>query len=180
MTFFTGSPANPGEQAFLELQVAVDTVGSFQSATQHADSKAGMLIAVYAGLAAFVSTRAGADLPGLIRAGHWDWRLVAAVGVLVVFSAATVATGVALLRAVRPRLTPPPEENRFAFPTVADRFARGVVLPRAGADEMCAEAWSMAGAMAVIALAKHNDVRRAVHGMTAMLVTAVLAMWTLS
>lgn len=176
----TPTPAERGEQALGELQVALGTVGSFQSATQHADSKAGMLVAVHTGLTAFVVSRTSEALPALFDPAQPAWRLVVAVVVLAVFSIAAVVAGLSLLQAVRPRLTPPPEENRFAFPTVASRYAQGLPLRPASMDDMCAEAWSMAGAMAVIALAKHHHVRRAVYGMAAMLVTTVLVVWCLT
>ncbi|WP_436531856.1 hypothetical protein [Actinoplanes sp. HUAS TT8] len=176
MTLTGTTPADREDLAFFELQVALGAVNSFQSATQHADGKAGTLVAVYAGLTAFVASRAGEVLPDLIGAPHGYPGLA----VLAVFTAATVATGLSLLQAIRPRVTPPPGENRFAFPTVAAGFARGVPIRRADAATMTAEAWSMAGAMAVIALTKHNHVRRAVYGMTVMLVASIAAVWLLA
>jgi HEAT repeat protein len=168
------------ERSFLEVQVAVGTVTSFQSATQHADSKAGMLAAAGAALAAFVTGHAADRLPPLLAGPHPDWRARAAVAILAAFTAAAVATGVALLQAIRPRIAPPPDEvNRFAFPTVAHRLATGHPIARADPDELCAEAWSMAARMAAIALAKHRHIRFAVYGTAAMVVMTLPAIWLL-
>lgn len=180
MTLIGGTATDRDEHAFLELQVALGTVNSFQSATQHADAKAGTLVAVYAGLAAFVASQAGGALPDLFDAANGGWHLYLALAVLAVFTTASIITGLSLLQAIRPRITPPPGENRFAFPTVATRFREG--LPTASADlsAMRAEAWDMAGAMAVIALDKHNNVRHAIHGMAVMLISTITAVWVLA
>ncbi|MER7167863.1 Pycsar system effector family protein [Micromonospora sp. NPDC000207] len=160
---------------FEDLQVAMNVTASFQTAIQQADAKAGMLIAVHTGLLALVATTTGDTVRRLVLGdGPTSWATVAAWTALAVFTAATVAGGTFLFQTVRPRLSPPGPENRFAFPSVRPA---GQPVGAQTAAQLCAQAWQHTATVAEIALAKHRHIRRALRCLPVMLLSGVPLLW---
>ncbi|MFY1686159.1 hypothetical protein ACN265_32065 [Micromonospora sp. WMMD730] len=162
---------------FEELQIATNVTASFQTAIQQADAKGGILVAMYAGVVAVAATGNADLVRALWRGSHFSTGPAALLWVtLGLFVLGTLGCGAFLFQAIRPRLTPPAGANRFAFPTVAISvpMARPAVP-----DQLIAEAWGHAEAMAVIALAKYRNIRSALYCLPAMVLPAVPLIWVL-
>lgn len=160
---------------FEELQVAMNVTASFQTAIQQADAKAGMLIAVHTGLLALVAATTDDTVRRLVLGdGPTSWAAAAAWTALAVFTAATVAGGTFLFQTVRPRLSPPGPENRFAFPSLRPG---GQPVAAQTAAQLCTQAWQHAATVAEIALTKHRHIRRALRCLPVMLLSGVPLLW---
>ncbi len=135
------------------FDVATMALAHFQQASQQADGKANMLVAVLAGVFALMINRldeVGVATSGWQRGAGW-----AATAVLVASGAGCAAC---LAWAIVPRTTEGSPANRFSFPSVA-RY--GVPAPGGTRDELAAEMWAVAEVVARIALTKNRHVYRA-------------------
>jgi hypothetical protein len=148
----TGSAQlGPERQLDLALTVAL----SFQQATQHADEKANMFLAVHAGLvAALIALYQGA---AALPAGG---RATATIVLAVVFALAQAGSAVCLAQTVRPRTGGSGIRDRFAFSAVATRKGDSGV-DQVPTTELITEAWALAAVLARIAVIKYRYAARA-------------------
>jgi hypothetical protein len=151
-----------------DLQVAVTTMGSFQTSIQHADAKATILLTVEIGLLAIsANDRAPVGHTGLFQR------------ILLVVCAVCAVAGLTgslwhLGSCVWPRLGGSAETNRFGFAV----FPQNAVA-RASAEAQRDEAWRFARELAAIALAKHRAVRRSMPWIGIMIVSTLIWIATL-
>jgi hypothetical protein len=157
------APADPQVPAAHQLDLALATATAFQQATQQADGKANVLLALQAGaFALFVSSLHG------VGTYNPAWR----VGVLVIFLSSSVVAGYFTAQSIRPRLTPTPSRSRFSFPDVA----RHGISPSSAdcLDQLVVEAWDMVETVARIASVKNRYLNRGLLPMAAMIVSATV------
>lgn len=143
--------------AYEHLQVALSTVTAVNGTVQHADTKAGILAAIQAGMATVMATEEG-PLPA--AAGARIPVHVAALVAGIVFTGAFLMSGRYLVQALWPRLQPAPVPSRFGIATLIDMNPAAMVSTRP--SEQCQEAWELARLLAGIAMRKHGCVARAV------------------
>ncbi|MFD5696503.1 hypothetical protein [Streptomyces lasiicapitis] len=138
-------------------------MASFQQVTQQADAKAGTMATVHVGLAALVATKVGsfaAPVPtALVAVLFW----LATFAYLLSFA----VSGYLLVQVIVPRTGRHSAPNRFSL-DVADRSG-------AVSEQLAAQAWATADAIAQIASLKNGYAARAVSWVAAMVV--VTALW---
>jgi hypothetical protein len=142
-----------------DLHLALATGTASQTSIQHADAKAAILLTVPMGAVVMAAN----DLLTSRLAAHTP----AAVASIVVLGT-LLLTGLAgalwqLGQCLRPRLTGPAGDNRFALPHLAVRTAPP---PRTTALEQRDEAWRLATVLAGIAMSKHRAVRASIAWLT--------------
>ncbi|GLY16322.1 hypothetical protein LWF15_32940 [Kineosporia rhizophila] len=132
----------------LELPAALAALASFQGLTQQADAKANMLVAVQLGIAALTLAQAE-----LLTADFTTLRTAVAIAYLVAF----IAGGIAIVRAMWPRVGLYPAANPFSVPIHHDLPT--MVVP---SNSHSRQAWEVAQAVAVIARRKNRFVMEAI------------------
>ncbi|MEU3094472.1 hypothetical protein ABZ690_06520 [Streptomyces sp. NPDC006967] len=144
-----------------ELAAAVAAMASFQQVTQQADAKAGTMVTVHVGLAAVVATQVGsagapASAAGPVAVVFW----LAAFAYLLSFT----VSGYLLVQVIRPRTGRHTTPNRFSLDAAHHSGAPG--------DQLAAQAWATAAAIARIASLKNRYTARAVSWVAAMVLAA--------
>ncbi|MGW4645112.1 hypothetical protein [Kitasatospora sp. NPDC004289] len=148
------------------LSVALSALTAFQGYVQQADSKVNTLLVVHTGgVVAVVSALAGRDTPARFP--------VPTLLVMAGFVAAFLISGLHLVQALRPRLSPPVPPSRFAM-TGVGHLGLGHVAG-ADPDAQRVEAWAMAQLLGQIALLKNRHLSRATPWTAVMLLLGVVA-----
>jgi hypothetical protein len=139
----------PGE----ELHVAMQTVSSFLSTTQHADLKASAVTVVYGSLLAITATQVEAIHAAYVNGGPAAALMGLLLGLQIL---GFVGCGYHIAQSLRPRAEGPKEMSRFAFPILASLPERVSLAPETAVQT--AEAWRLAGVLATIARTKYRYV----------------------
>ncbi|MEQ0565595.1 Pycsar system effector family protein [Amycolatopsis sp. NEAU-NG30] len=144
-----------------ELGTSLTTISFFQNAVQQADEKARTVVAVQTMVTAMVAAQLG--VLGTPHAASVPRPVL--VVVVLCFALAYGYSVFHLVQAIRPRTSPPPGDNRFAFPAVA--AGTGCSL-RQSVREQCAQAYDLARLLAALAMRKHRHLRFALAGTCAL------------
>lgn len=136
------------------LHVAMETINSFAGWVMNSDTKIATLSTAQVILAVFMAAQP------LGRAWPVDspLRATALIAVLL-FVISFLATVRHLGAALRPRLSPGPELNHFAFPSVARVSAEN--LGHEPPDCLARQAWAQVHILSVIAMARYRRFSRA-------------------
>lgn len=132
----------------LELPAALAALSSFQGLTQQADGKANMLMAVQLGIAALTLAQAE-----FLTADFTVLRTAVAIAYLVAF----IAGGIAVVRAMWPRVGLYPAANPFSVLSQHHPPTTSV-----SSSLHSRQAWEVAQAVAVIARRKNRFVMEAI------------------
>ncbi|WP_433540446.1 hypothetical protein ACQP10_34785 [Streptosporangium sandarakinum] len=151
------------------LNMTLVRLGVFQTYIQHADAKAGTLVAIHAGTAALAA--------GNVDTATALWKAGVAPGVvgvalLACFACGFLIAGHHLIAAIRPRLKEPAGSNRFGLAG----YAPGATEAQQRQDdleEQAREAERLINVLADVARAKYARITRAVPWMVLMFVTTV-------
>ncbi|MGW2030555.1 hypothetical protein [Streptomyces spinosus] len=164
--------ATAGEEEGGGLRSGLTVYTSLQASAQFADTKAGILGAVQAGLMATAVPQGGVLREAWERGGPGAWATL----VLLLLHVATFLPAVYyVVQALRPRLGPPPTPNRFSLPLLA--VADGTAPPADEAGER-KEIWQLIPVLAQVVMAKHRHIARGVVWTGLMAVTAGLSFLT--
>ncbi|MGV9772050.1 hypothetical protein [Streptosporangium sp. NPDC003464] len=156
--------ANNELSAAESLNVALQTLTIFHGYVQQADSKLATTATVHLGFTAVAATQIGSM--GKAWTGGPPLA-VAAVIVVLLFTAGFLVAGHHLVAALRPRLTGPAGPNRFGLVRTD-----GVPSP-ADAVRQQREVWSLISTLADVALHKHERIRRCLPWMVLMPIATV-------
>jgi hypothetical protein len=138
-----------------DLHIALSVAAAAQTAIQHADTKAALLLTGLAGAAALAS-----DQPGLVAAAV-DAGTAAAIAAMGLGSAAVAGVAGAgwhLGRCLAPRLATPKiaAGNRFALPSLGAHRRPPAAAP---VDRQRDDAWAAAQVLAGVAMDKYRAIR---------------------
>ncbi|MFG1987283.1 hypothetical protein ACGFN0_24465 [Streptomyces albidoflavus] len=158
-----------GEGPGTDLRSGLTVYASLHAATQFADTKAGIVGAVQAGLMAAPVSEGDMVREAWERGGSGAWVMPA---LLLLHVAAFLPAVYYVIQALRPRLGPPPSANRFSLPLLA--VADGTPPP---AGEACEreEVWQLIPVLARVVVAKHRYIARGIAWTGAMAVTTGLS-----
>lgn len=158
-----------GEEKDAGLRSGLAVYTSLQASAQFADTKAGVLSAVQAGLMAMAIPQGDRVREAWDHGGPGAWI---AVGLLVLHVAAFLPAVYCVVQALRPRLGPPAAPNRFSLPLLAT--ADGTAPP-ADAESEQREIWQLIPVLAQVAMAKHRYIAKGVVWTGLMAVTTGLS-----
>lgn len=165
----TAGITTAGEERAPGLQSGLTVYTSLLASAQFADTKAGILGAVQAGLMATAMPRGGVVREAWEHGGPAAW---VATALLLLHVAAFLPAVFSVGQALRPRLGPPSAPNRFSLPLLA--VADGT-SPPPDEDSERKEIWQVVPVLAQVVMAKHRYIARGVVWTGLMAVTAGLS-----
>ncbi|MCC3769574.1 hypothetical protein [Streptomyces sp. UNOC14_S4] len=149
------------DRAAQDMAAAVAAMTSFQQVTQQADAKAGTMVTVHVGLAAVVSAQVGqvGAPPPTQPLAVLFW--LATLAYVLTFT----VSGYLLVQVIRPRTARYAAPNRFSLDSADHSGANG--------EQLAAQMWATADALARIADRKNGYAARAVIWVSVMVLSAV-------